>query len=516
MIAQEEIYNPEIVIGIVGPIGVDLDAIIKYITTSLDKVNYSSSVIHLTSLLREYKSDIKIDETSYSSKYHSLIKESDNFCKERKNNSALVGLAISKIRLLRQTINIDRARSNTQKSNDEIDVLIKNAQTLPAYGTAYIIRQLKRQDEISTLRAVYGRKFVQISVYLHEDDRKKNLKEKIKDYKFNARSDSEAEREASRLIEIDYNESDNVYGQRISDIFHLGDVFVYGNSSDSTEKTVNGFIRALFGFNGCSPTKSEYGMYTAAAAALRSMDLSRQVGAAVFSEDGDIITLGCNEVPKPFGGAYWCDDPGQPLRDFERGNDPNHKQNLALFHDILYALDSNGYIKKSKKQSIDSLFEILKDENFVKKSKLMDIIEFGRIIHAEMSAITDASRLGRSTKDAVLFCTTFPCHMCAKHIVSSGIKKVVFLEPYPKSHAKYLHEDAITFSKDEQKSKVLFEPFIGISPRRYRDIFERKKRKDESGKSVDWYRGMPTPLIEDKSAAYIANEQPIISILVAD
>jgi deoxycytidylate deaminase len=43
----------------------------------------------------------------------------------------------------------------------------------------------------------------------------------------------------------------------------------------------------------------------------------------------------------------------------------------------------------------------------------MDILEFGRVIHAEMSAISDAARLGRATKDATLFCTTFPCHICA-------------------------------------------------------------------------------------------------------
>ncbi|MDN3612645.1 hypothetical protein QWZ16_23945 [Vibrio ostreicida] len=26
----------------------------------------------------------------------------------------------------------------------------------------------------------------------------------------------------------------------------------------------------------------------------------------------------------------------------------------------------------------------------------------------------------------------FPCHNCAKHIVASGIKRVVYVEPYPK------------------------------------------------------------------------------------
>ena len=55
---------------------------------------------------------------------------------------------------------------------------------------------------------------------------------------------------------------------------------------------------------------------------------------------------------------------------------------------------------------------------------------------------------------------------------------------------------------------MLFEPFIGISPRRYRDIFEKKKRKGEDGKAKHWYEETAAPLVEDRSAAYIENEEP--------
>jgi hypothetical protein len=96
--------------------------------------------------------------------------------------------------------------------------------------------------------------------------------------------------------------------------------------------------------------------------------------------------------------------------------------------------------------------------------------------------------------------------MCAKHIVAAGIKKVVFLEPYPKSYAKKLHSDSITFEQSESGQKVYFEPFLGISPRRYRDIFEKTKRKDQSGKAIDWYKSTPVPQIDDYSAAYIEVE----------
>jgi deoxycytidylate deaminase len=155
--------------------------------------------------------------------------------------------------------------------------------------------------------------------------------------------------------------------------------------------------------------------------------------------------------------------------------------------------------------------EIFLDKDRVKDAQLMDIIEFGRIIHAEMSAITDAARLGRQTAGSTLYCTTFPCHLCAKHIVAAGMERVIFLEPYPQSYARKLHSDSITFEGNDAK-KVFFQPFIGISPRRYREIFEKRKRKDKKGKALEWYEGVPIPLLEDRSGSYIENEEPAIVI----
>jgi deoxycytidylate deaminase len=106
---------------------------------------------------------------------------------------------------------------------------------------------------------------------------------------------------------------------------------------------------------------------------------------------------------------------------------------------------------------------------------MMEALEFGRIIHAEMGAISDAARLGHSTKQANVFCTTFPCHICAKHIISVGISKVYFLEPYPKSLAFDLHSDSLRVEGDvtaehEHYPKVDFVHFSGIAPRRYREF----------------------------------------------
>jgi cytidine deaminase len=44
-------------------------------------------------------------------------------------------------------------------------------------------------------------------------------------------------------------------------------------------------------------------MYMAKSASLRSAALTRQVGAAIFRETGELLTMGCNEVPKAGGGT---------------------------------------------------------------------------------------------------------------------------------------------------------------------------------------------------------------------
>lgn len=482
-----QIKHPELIFGIVGPIGVDLDQVIESLKKHLASVDYKSETIHLTDYMDHPAIKVAQDKSTYYKKYISLIRYANEFRKAAKNAAALAGIAILKIREHRKT---------KTKSVDE-----------PALNTAYIIRQFKRPEEIELMRRVYGRKFIQVSVYGSPLERRNLLIGKIHKYDSSPKKDPECERQAIDLIDIDYNEKENSDGQRLSDVFHLGDVFTDGIDKQKSDLTINRFINAFFGRNDCSPNKDEYGLYIASAAALRSVDLSRQVGAAIFSKSGEVLSLGCNEVPKAGGGTYWSDDDQPIYRDIEMGGDANQDRKNEMLFDLIQRMSKESILAERLQRLNDSqkqMTEISKLPS-VLESQIMDIIEYGRMIHAEMSAISDAARLGRGILGSTLYCTTFPCHICAKHIVAAGIDRVVFLEPYPKSYAQKLHSDSITFEENVNK-KVLFKPFIGISPRRYRDIFEKKKRKDNLGKARDWYEGAPVPMIEDKSASYIDNE----------
>ena len=51
--------------------------------------------------------------------------------------------------------------------------------------------------------------------------------------------------------------------------------------------------------------------------------------------------------------------------------------------------------------------------------------------HGEENAIVQASYHGVSLKDATIYSTFAPCLMCAKMIINSGIREVIYNMDYP-------------------------------------------------------------------------------------
>ena len=158
----------------------------------------------------------------------------------------------------------------------------------------------------------------------------------------------------------------------------------------------------------------------------------------------------------------------------------------------------------------------------------MDISEYGRAVHAEMDALLTCGRIGVSTVGATLFTTTFPCHNCTRHIIAAGVNRVVYIEPYPKSMASVLHKDAIEltgtreFSRGIGKKRIPFEPFVGIGPRRFYDLFSMKlssgsrlRRKDSSGRVLRWRRDEARPRVQMLPTSYMQRERVIASRFLA-
>ena len=62
--------------------------------------------------------------------------------------------------------------------------------------------------------------------------------------------------------------------------------------------------------------------------------------------------------------------------------------------------------------------------------------EVCRAICAEQLAITEAARNGVDIEGSTAYITTFPCHICSKLLVSSGISEIVYDKDYPDEMSK--------------------------------------------------------------------------------
>lgn len=338
----------------------------------------------------------------------------------------------------------------------------ENGLPLPQAKTAIIVDSLKRPEEIAQLRLIYPSGFVSIGIHADEQRRTKHL---VHDEGMSADN-------AEDLIERDKDESAVEHGQRVNDTFHLADFFVQiTDDRDQLRCDIRRIVELWFGNPFITPTFDEHAMFLAFSAALRSADLSRQVG-AVVTRDSQILSTGANDCPKAGGGLYWpvrdsassciCDHPLG--RDYTRPEgDSNRDQQVRLIDDIIARANRAGL-----QFDRDLFFKVLDGSN------IKDLTEYGRVVHAEMEALLACARNGQSTVGATLYCTTFPCHNCAKHIVAAGVKRVVFVEPYSKSKAEEFHNDSIEVGQvrpNNDSEKVRFEAFVGIGPRRFFELF---------------------------------------------
>lgn len=454
----------EIVFGLVYAVGTDYKPILAALHDALDPFGYRHIDVRLSDSLTELKGFGANRKLKPEAKRINAFMEAGNRVRKSvKRNDAVVQLGLANI-------------YGSRKSG-----------STPKGPNAYIIYSLKHPDEVLTLRRIYGAGFFLIGVHASEEDR----------IQFLTKQNDIPQDEALKLIERDKDEHLS-HGQQTRSTFALSDFFV---KKDGAADLVR-FVDLVFGSPTITPTIEEYSMFNAYAASSRSGDLSRQVGAAISSAKGDIIAIGTNDVPRAGGGLYWPDDKDD-ARDIIKKYDSNHLEREKIKSQILKKLD--GSLSVAKLRTIEEVLE---------KSSLFDIIEFGRAVHAEMEALMSSVRRGISVLDATLYSTTFPCHMCAKHLIAAGVHEIVYIEPYSKSRAIDLHDDAMEFEYVHvaDHKKVALRHFIGVGPRRYFDLFSLKLssgyvvKREQHGKMIAWEREKATPRIPLVPVSYLQLE----------
>lgn len=113
----------------------------------------------------------------------------------------------------------------------------------------------------------------------------------------------------------------------------------------------------------------EYFMGVALLSAKRSKDPSTQVGSCIVSKDKRILSIGYNGTPNGI-------------------------------NDSEFTWEREGEYLNTK---------------------------YPYVIHSEINSIVNFRGNSRELEEATIYVTLFPCNECAKMIIQSGIKKVVFL-----------------------------------------------------------------------------------------
>lgn len=472
----------ELVIGLVGAVGTDLDGVIKVFSDRLRGFSYEAQTVHISEqIIKKIAAVKRYSKTDKAARINALM-DAGNEARRLTGDNAILAFGV--------------AARISQERDKPLE---------PKARSAFLIRSLKHPDEIHALRDIYGDGFYVVGVYEEKDLRTKHLIE----------DDQISLPKAKKLVERDEDEHME-FGQRTRDTFQLADFFVDAGAPEEHRKNcVQRILDILFGQVYNTPTFDEFAMFMAFSSALRSADLSRQVG-AVIARDDEILSMGANDCPKFGGGLYWptmnykgvvADAPKG--RDHTRGCDSNKIEKDKIVDDIL------GSVSDFLKEGVDEAVV----KHSIARSSINDITEYGRVVHAEMEAILSCARQNMSTRGATLYCTTFPCHNCAKHIVASGIRRVVYVEPYPKSKALQFHDDSIKLDlttsgkRTTSKTKVLFEPFVGIGARRFAELFsihtgsgKPLRRKDAEGKTLTIARKSAKLRVQMLPVSYLEKE----------
>jgi deoxycytidylate deaminase len=481
-------HTEELVIALCGPVGSPLHDVAQTVAGLLrEQFLYDKcEVIRLSRFIEE-----KNPGFAAASTFDRIINliELGNELRNKYGAGVLAELAVNVIRL-------ERERYKKEKNSDRYE----------SRRICHIVDSIKNQEELDTLRTVYRDMLYVVGVFSPMERRESNLQKQGLSIS-----------EIYQLIDRDSGEESGT-GQTVHKTFPQADFFLRVDAGTDTQLVgrVERFLYLILGTKIITPTFSETAMYAAASAAGNSACLSRQVGAAITDEDGSVIATGWNDVPCPGGGLYAYDPVHDPTGDADKrcwnkegGKCFNDEEKELLAAALADTLEVAKIIPpENKADAAKALLE---------NAKLKALIEFSRAIHAEMHAILNAGRsVGRKIAGGKIFVTTYPCHSCARHIIAAGLKEVYYIEPYRKSLATKLHDDAITEHEHAAPQMVRILPYDGVAPSKYFALFHMKpgsRKKD--GKMIRVSLKTAKPQLEKSLEALPALEGIVVKSLIS-
>lgn len=453
--------SQELVIALVGPVGSGVSKAAAFLETALGQTfHYTVAPIFKPSAIIASEAH-RVGRSPPSrqpyDKYIDEMQTIGNELRQKFGGNYLIEKVIERIR-----------RFRSEKGGYSGDIALPGRR-------AYIIDSIKHQEELDLLRQVYRETLCVFGVFAPDKIRKRRLEDMGADQ---SQVDAILDRDQGELLS---------FGQNTRKLFVQADFFVCNDRvEDELRKRIERFLNIIFDTGVHTPTIEETAMYKASASAANSACMSRQVRASIVSKAGELIAVGWNDVPRFSGGLYLEDDrshfteAGPVNRDhrcynWRGGICHNETRRTGIIDAISKKIATTDGLIQPGKTAVDI-------RAVLKGTDIDSLIEFSRSIHAEMEAILSVAREGKhSLVGATLYTSTYPCHNCARHIVASGITAVVYIEPYLKSLATVLHEDAISEDREET-DKVIFRQFDGVSPGNFLRLFRPTADRKRGGK----------------------------------
>jgi len=469
----------------------------------LNEFGYQVIDIRLSDLLKNFSGWKPPTSNDELERIAHLQELGDKFRAASKDGASLARAAIAEIR---------RRRADVTGKPDT-----------PICARAYVLHQLKHPDEVDLLRRVYGPSFLLIAGHASRDARISELAKRAAAHALKSGQEAQFQPAAIGIVNADEKQPDD-FGQNTRDTYPKADFFA-NLGRPQGDPSLKRFIDLIFGHPFHTPTPDEYAMYQATAASLRSSDENRQVGAVIVSitrdrsnlnivTNADVIAVGMNEVPRRGGGFYW-ENESPDCRDqalAQSGDDRASQIKAGTLAELIGKIGAAGWLGESSAEDPNALAKQLMPA--LKGTQFMNIGEFSRPVHAEMAALIDSARRGVAVNGHSMYVTTFPCHNCAKHIIAAGIRRVIYLEPYPKSRTGVLYGEEIVLDGldgQDQGDKVVFSAFSGVGPRQYAQLFSMSERGAKKGRSLKLWnntRGELAPVYVPHNAflQYLAEE----------
>lgn len=220
--------------------------------------------------------------------------------------------------------------------------------------------------------------------------------------------------------------------QNIQECIEVSDIHIH--NSKSSEHFHNDLVSQLAWYitlmmhpGLVMPSSIENCMQIAYTAKQSSGCISRQVGAVVTDESYSVKAIGWNSTPQ---GQLPC-----LLRSAEDLIHGRNKSDFSdyelkdpIFRSALVAKYSNIIAtNKDSNRSFSFCFKSIQNEIEGEKNQVHT-----RALHAEENAFLQISKHGgQKLLGGVLFTTASPCELCAKKAYQLGLKKIVYIDPYP-------------------------------------------------------------------------------------